>query len=146
MLRALINRLKSKEFRDAFVKAHLTQGLAYQIRDLRVQRGWTQKELAEKLGLKGQSAVARMEDPSYGKLSLATLIKLSGIFDVALSVRFQSYGKFLMEREDLSQKALQAESFENEIPKIIYSMEEIVPYVTLEIKNITKNQSLLIMV
>ena len=139
MLRALINRLKSKEFRDAFVKAHLTQGLAYQIRDLRIQRGWTQKELAEKLGLKGQSAVARMEDPSYGKLSLATLIKLSGIFDVALSVRFQSYGKFLMEREDLSQKALQAESFENEIPKIIYSMEEIVPYITLEIKNIKNN-------
>ena len=139
MLRSLINRLKSKEFRDAFVKAHLTQGLAYQIRDLRIQRGWTQKELAEKLGLKGQSAVARMEDPSYGKLSLATLIKLSGIFDVALSVRFQSYGKFLMDREDLSQKALQAESFENEIPKIIYSMEEIVPYVTLEIKNIKNN-------
>ena len=139
MLRSLINRLKSKEFRDAFVKAHITQGLAYQIRDLRIQRGWTQKELAEKLGLKGQSAVARMEDPSYGKLSLATLIKLSGIFDVALSVRFQSYGKFLMEREDLSQKALQAESFENEIPKIIYSMEEIVPYITLEIKNIKNN-------
>ena len=139
MLRSLINRLKSKEFRDAFVKAHLTQGLAYQIRDLRIQRGWTQKELAEKLGLKGQSAVARMEDPSYGKLSLATLIKLSGIFDVALSVRFQSYGKFLMDREDLSQKALQAESFENEIPKIIYSMEEIVPYITLEIKNIKNN-------
>ncbi|MGR8980558.1 MAG: helix-turn-helix domain-containing protein [Gammaproteobacteria bacterium] len=135
MLRALINRLKSKEFRDAFVKAHLTQGLAYQIRDLRIQRGWTQKELAEKLGLKGQSAVARMEDPSYGKLSLATLIKLSSIFDVALSVRFQSYGKFMIEREDLSHKALQAESFENEIPKIIDSMEAIVPYIPIEMKH-----------
>ena len=128
MLKAIINRLKKKEFRDAFVRSHLTQGLAYQIRDLRIQRGWTQKELAEKLGLKGQSAVARIEDPSYGKLSIATLIKLSSVFDVALSVRFQSYGKFLMEREDLSSAALSVESFESEIPKIIESMDRITRY------------------
>lgn len=128
MLKAIINRLKKKEFRDAFVRSHLTQGLAYQIRDLRIQRGWTQKELAEKLGLKRQSAVARIEDPSYGKLSIATLIKLSSVFDVALSVRFQSYGKFLMEREDLSPAALSAESFESEMPKIIESMDRITRY------------------
>jgi transcriptional regulator with XRE-family HTH domain len=129
MLKAIINRLKKKEFRDAFVRSHLTHGLAHQIRELRIQRGWTQKELAEKLELKGQSAVARMEDPSYGKLSIATLIKLSSVFDVALSVRFQSYGKFLMEREDVSPAALRAESFENEMPKIIESMDSVTNYI-----------------
>jgi transcriptional regulator with XRE-family HTH domain len=139
MLKAIINRLKKKEFRDAFVRSHLTHGLAHQIRELRIQRGWTQKELAQKLELKGQSAVARMEDPSYGKLSIATLIKLSGVFDVALSVRFQSYGKFLMEREDISPAALSAESFENEMPKIIESMDRVSNYINKEIKSTFKD-------
>lgn len=111
----MINRLKKKEFRDAFVVAHITQGLAYQIYELRTQRGWTQQELAGKLGLKRQSAVARMEDPSYGKLSISTLVKLSSVFDVALSIRFQSYSKFLIEVDDVSPAALRAESFEDEV-------------------------------
>lgn len=139
MLKAIFNRLKKKEFRDAFVRSHLTQGLAYQIRDLRIQRGWTQKDMAEKLGLKGQSAVARIEDPSYGKLSIATLIKLSSVFDVALSVRFQSYGKFLIEREDLSPAALSAESFESEMTKIIESMDHVSYYINKEIKSNVKD-------
>jgi transcriptional regulator with XRE-family HTH domain len=139
MLKAIINRLKKKEFRDAFVRSHLTHGLAHQIRELRIQRGWTQKELAEKLELKGQSAVARMEDPSYGKLSIATLIKLSSVFDVALSVCFQSYGKFLLEREDISPAALRAESFENEMPKLIESMDRVSYYVNKEMKSTIKD-------
>jgi len=138
-MRRLINRLTKKEFRDAFVHSHLTHGLAHQIRELRTQRGWTQKELADKLGLKGQSAVARMEDPSYGKLSIATLIKLSSVFDVALSVRFQSYGKFLIEREDISPAALSAESFEIEMPKIIESMDHVSCYINQKITSNYKN-------
>ena len=135
MLKSLINRLKKKEFRDAFVRSHLTHGLAHQIRELRIQRAWTQKELSEKMGLKGQSAVARMEDPSYGKLSITTLIKLSSIFDVALTVQFQSYSKFLLEREDLSPAALSAENFESEMPKIIESMDNIFMYSKAIIKS-----------
>ena len=87
---------------------------------MRVQRGWSQIDLANKLGIKTQSAVARMEDPSYGKLSINTLLKLSSVFDVALSIRFQSFGKFMTEREDLSSKALQAEGFEDD--KLIHSL------------------------
>lgn len=121
-IKAKINRLKRKGFRDAYVRSQLTHGLAYQIQALRSQRGWTQGELAEKLNLKGQSAVARMEDPSYGRLSITTLLKLSSVFDVALSVRFQSYAKFLVEREDVSPSALSVESFEVEIPKVMESI------------------------
>lgn len=123
MLRPKINRLKRKGFRDAFVRSHLTHGLAHQIRTLRIQRNWTQEELAQKLGLKTQSAVARLENPSYGRLSIATLLKLSSVFDVALSVRFVSYGKFLYEREDVSPAELSAESFEVEMPRIIEALE-----------------------
>lgn len=128
MLKAKINRLKNKEFRDAYVRSQLTHGLAHQIRALRNQRGWTQEEMAERLGLKGQSAVARMEDPAYGRLSVATLLKLSSAFDVALSVRFLSFGKFLLEREDVSPNALSAESFEVEAPRILEDIDHVSNY------------------
>ena len=120
MLTEKINKLKKKSFRDAYVRSHLTHGIAHQIRDLRKQRGWSQSDLANKLGVKSQSTIARMEDPSYGNLSMNTLLKLSSVFDVALSIRFQSYGKFLFEREDLSEKAMQAEGFEDD--KIINNL------------------------
>ncbi len=109
-----VDRFKRKAFREAYVESHITQGLAYQIKALRTQRGWSQKDLSDKLGLKNQSAIARLEDPSYGKLSITTLLKLSNIFDVALSIRFQSFEKFLHEREDLSEKALQVLPYEEE--------------------------------
>lgn len=133
MFKAKINRLQRKGFRDAFVRSHLAHGLAHQIRALRTQRGWTQGELAAKLGLKQQSAVARLEDPSYGRLTIATLLKLSSVFDVALSVRFLSYGKFLTEREDLSPAALGAESFDVEIPRILEDFERVSHYSNMRI-------------
>lgn len=128
MIRKLLGRLKKKGFRDAYVRSHLAHGLAHQIRALREQRGWTQIDLAQKLGLRTQSAIARMEDPSYGKLSVATLLKLSSVFDVALSVRFISFGKFLSDREDVSPQSLGAEDFEAESTRIIDDLERVDHY------------------
>lgn len=122
-MKSKLNRLKLKEFRDAYIRSHLSQGLAFQISALRKQRGWSQAELAKKLGVSSQSTVARMEDPSYGKLSIATLLKLSSIFDVALSVKFEGYGKYLAERIDLSPSALAAESFDVELPKLLDAID-----------------------
>lgn len=139
MLKAKINRLKKKAFRDAFVRSHLAHGLAHQIRTLRVQREWSQGELAKKLGLKGQSAIARMEDPSYGRLSMGTLLKLSSVFDVALSVRFTSFGKFLLEREDVSPLALSAESFEVEAPKVLEDIERSDHYVRMKVASVVSD-------
>lgn len=132
MLKRKFERLKKKGFRDAFVRSHLTHGVAHQIRALREQRGWTQTDLAKKLGLRTQSAIVRMEDPSYGKLSIATLLKLSSAFDVALSVKFVSFSKFLVEREDVSPAALATESFDNEAPRILDSIERFDHYLALE--------------
>ncbi|MFZ2162504.1 MAG: helix-turn-helix transcriptional regulator [Sideroxyarcus sp.] len=118
-----LKRLKSKGFRDAYVKATIEQGIAYQIRALRTQRGLSQKELALKLGKTQQSAIARLEDPSYGKFSLSTLEELSAAFDVALLVKFVPYSRLLEETDDLSPAAISAESFEVEYPKIEAALE-----------------------
>lgn len=115
MLNNLLSKLRQKPYRDAYVKAHVSQGLAHQIAAMRQQRGWSQQDLAEKLSLKSQSAVARMEDPGYGKLSIATLLKLASVFDVALSIRFQPYSRFVRERQDVSAAALEVKPFDQEV-------------------------------
>ncbi len=80
--------------RHAYVEAEVITGLAHQVRILRLQRGWTQRELALRLETT-QAAVSRLEDPSYGRYSLATLLQLSKVFDTGLQVRFISLVRML---------------------------------------------------
>jgi transcriptional regulator with XRE-family HTH domain len=104
-------KLRRKPYRDAYVKAHLEQGLAFQIKEMRVSRGLTQRQLAKELDLGSQSAVARLEDPSYGRMSLATLSKVAAFFDVAFMAKMVPYSRFLAEVKDVSPRALLVDSF-----------------------------------
>lgn len=87
----VLDRLRSDfqdlDYRRGYVEAELAARVAIQIRRLREDRGWTQKELAEKAGTK-QSAISKLEDPGYGRSSLSVLQKLAEVFDVALDVAF----------------------------------------------------------
>src|SRR5713226_7367760 len=109
----LILKLKNKKYRDAYVSAHVRNGNAYQIRALREQQGLTQGELGKK-ARKPQNVISRLEDPSYGKASIPTLLDLAAAFDVALLVKFVPFSKLLKEVEDLSPEALSAKSFEED--------------------------------
>ena len=113
-----LKRLKEKGFRDAYVQANIEHGVAHQIRLMREARGWSQTELADKASLGPQSGVARLEDPSYGRFTIATLLKLASTFDVALLVKFVPFGKLLQETEDLSASTLAPERFAVELPKL----------------------------
>jgi ribosome-binding protein aMBF1 (putative translation factor) len=64
--RQLISRLHNKEARDAFVEQEILAGLPFQIRALRRDRGWSQHQLAERLGMT-QEGVSRLENPNYGR-------------------------------------------------------------------------------
>lgn len=114
MRQTKLAKLRRPSYRNAYVKAHLTQGLAFQIRALRKSRGLTQGQLAKRLELGGQSAVARLEDPSYGRMSMQTLLKVGEFFDVALITKFVPYSRFLREVEDISEESMAVESFEDE--------------------------------
>ena len=109
----LITELRDKDYRDGFVEGHVRTGLAYQIRALRDARNWSQEELGKRLGT-SQSVVARLENPDYGKFSLTTLLKLASTFDVALDVRFTSFGELIETTSDLSPEALDAPSFDDD--------------------------------
>jgi transcriptional regulator with XRE-family HTH domain len=86
--------LDNKKFRDAFVSSRLSQLIAMQVKVLREEMGWTQAELAKKLGT-SQNAVYRLENPRYGKHSISTLRKVASVFDVGLVVRFEPYSRML---------------------------------------------------
>jgi len=105
------------EYRQAYLEASIEQGLAWQIRANRKQRGWSQEDLANKIGT-GQSAVSRLEDPAYGGHSMATLVSIAHAFDCALIVKFAPYSELGRLSEDLSPKALYAPSFTEEAKEI----------------------------
>jgi transcriptional regulator with XRE-family HTH domain len=92
---SLIRKLKkSKEYRDAFVDSEISVGLPFQIRALREQRTWSQKELAEATSML-QPRICAMEQAGYGNFTLNTLKKLAAAFDVGLVVRFAPFGEMV---------------------------------------------------
>lgn len=85
--RQIADSLSEKEYRDSFVIEEINTGVPFQIRAMRQARGWSQKELAARMGMT-QEGVSRLENPDYGKLTLTTLKRLASAFDVGLAVRF----------------------------------------------------------
>lgn len=112
-------RLESKRARDAFVAAELINGIASQIRVLRQQRGWSQKDLADKLGT-SQGVVSRLEDPSYGRFSIKTLLDLGCIFDVSIVARFLPFSQAVPVTWDTRKEALEAEPFDEDVKRICF--------------------------
>jgi transcriptional regulator with XRE-family HTH domain len=107
---SLIEQLKDKEYRDAFVSAHINVGIPFQIRALRDKAPWTQKELAENAGMK-QSWISKIENPGYSGFSLKTLLKLASVFDVGLVVRFVPISELVEWELNLSNNSLLAAPF-----------------------------------
>lgn len=112
----LLNRRKwkKKEYRHAYMQSAIEQGIAWQIKINRERRSMSQSTLAEAIGSK-QSAISRAEDPSYGRHSLDTLVKIANTFDCALQVKFVPYSKLARDSHDLSAEALYAPSYSEEI-------------------------------
>lgn len=111
-------RLKNRpNARHAFIEAESMTAIATQIRVLRVQRGWTQIELARKLR-SSQAVISRMEDPSYGRLSLRSLVELAKVFDTGLQVRFVSLVKQLRDTWVIHRSDLEVPSFEDEAANV----------------------------
>ena len=111
--RKLIEKLRKRAYRHAYLAEHVRRGIAYQIRALRVQRGCSQGKLSKLLG-KPQSVVCRLEDPSYGKVSVQTLLEVANIYDVALEVRFVPYSLFVQRTRDVSPASIQVTEFKDE--------------------------------
>lgn len=109
----LINELKNKQYRDAFVSSHVDIGIPYQIRILRDQRSWTQRDLADRTGWK-QAWIARIENPNCIGFSLKTLKTLASAFDVAVIVRFVPISNLVQWELEISPESLKAVTFDED--------------------------------
>ena len=106
----LVKSLYDPEYRRALAD-DIGTGIAFQIRRLREDRGWTQGELAQQTS-KRQETISQWENPNYGSYTLNTLKDLAGAFDVALVVRFAPFSELIEWTTNLSPGRLAPPSFE----------------------------------
>lgn len=112
-----LRRINRKDARTAYVEAELVNGLAAQIRANRKRRNWSQAALAERIGTT-QNVVSRLEDPSYGRYSIKSLLKLAEVFDVALIARFVPHSTLVAATWDTRPAALEVASYEEDIANL----------------------------
>lgn len=110
----LLSSLDDEEYRQEFTAEHVGVGLAYQMRQIRESRGWTQADLAQRTG-KAQGTISQLEDPDYGRFTLGTLKKLAKAFDVGLLVRFVRFGDLADWTIGLTPERLAPISYDEEV-------------------------------
>lgn len=114
----LLDSWKDREYRFTFVRERVRASVALQIRALREQRNqMTQKELAEAIG-KAQTWISVLEDPEYGKMSVATLLTLAEAFDTDLEIKFRPFSRALHELTRQGPEYFEVRSFEEELPDL----------------------------
>ena len=109
----LRRNLRDPEYRHGYADEHLNLTLATQIKVLREQRGWSQGELAHKIGTK-QTGVSRLESVNYSRWTIATIKKLAKAFDLRLKVSFEGFGALWEDVLRTSRESLQRPSFEDD--------------------------------
>lgn len=108
--RQLIEELKDKAYREAFVATHIDNGIAFQIRTIRKVNNWTQKDLGDKADMK-QERISVLEDPNKINFNVDTLRRIASAFDVGLMIRFVPFSDLVKWDKDLSPESLQVTSF-----------------------------------
>ncbi len=96
-LKRLASKLQDKAYRDGYVGARARRFLAHQMRALRGDL--SQAEFGRLID-KPQSVVSRWEDPTYGKMTLASLLDVAARLDRALVVQFMDWPSFVAISED----------------------------------------------
>jgi ribosome-binding protein aMBF1 (putative translation factor) len=84
---------KSASYRKAFARTLHQIDLAMLVREMREESGFTQSELAKKVGTT-QSVIARLEDAEYTGHSLAMLERIATVCGVALKLHAEKKPHF----------------------------------------------------
>jgi transcriptional regulator with XRE-family HTH domain len=100
--REKLEALRDKPYQEAHASAGISAGVSTQIQQMRKERNWSQRALAEKIGTK-QPAVSRIENAESGpEFQIRTLLKIASAFDVGLMVRFVPFDEVLDDQAALT--------------------------------------------
>ena len=112
-LRTLRDKLaQSKSARVAFVSSNIEMAVPVQIKALRDSRGWTQRDLADAMGVQ-QPVVSRLEQLGAG-VSLRKLKAAAAAFDVGLVVRLVPFSELARWAVALTPDSLSAPAFDSD--------------------------------
>jgi transcriptional regulator with XRE-family HTH domain len=114
---SLVEQLRDKEYRDAFVASQIRIGLPMQCRALRESRTLTQPQLAEAAGM-SQPRISEIERPGERKLNIDTLLRLASAFDVALQVRFVTFSEFVDDDDSIDFDSYHVYPFDEDIARL----------------------------
>lgn len=109
----LVKIFRNRERRHRMASEFRKIGLAAQIREMRVGRGWTQAQVAAESG-KVQETISQVENPDYGRYTITTLDRLADAFDVPLFVRFGTWGELADRIAGLSPEDLAVPDFDHD--------------------------------
>lgn len=90
----LLSLLKDRRVCHLFAGIELRREIARQVREHRLARGWSQGDLAKKAGL-SEGVIARVENPDGDDPEILDLQQIARALDVALSIRFISWGELV---------------------------------------------------
>ena len=110
----------SKDYRHAFIEESIATRLTTQIHSLRVERGWSPQDFADKLGKK-LSWVYRLEDPTEPPPTIPTLLGVAEALDIGLDVRFRRFSELLDDATTLTPESFLVPSFESEVKSRAFS-------------------------
>lgn len=109
----LLEALRDKNRRHHLASVVTKRGLAEQIREMRLARGWTQTDLAHATN-KVQETISQLENPNYGNYTLKTLQRLAEAFDVTLTVRFDPFSELVRRLTELTPEDLAVPDYEHD--------------------------------
>jgi transcriptional regulator with XRE-family HTH domain len=117
-MKKFFNRLKNdfanKKYAHGYMESHAVSRLAAQIYALRIQRGWSQDQLAEYSGV-AQERISKIESADFDSLTMKTLQKFSRAFDVNLHIAFDSFSHGILDVANLSREQLEVISREEDL-------------------------------
>uniref|UniRef100_A0A6M3IH09 Putative DNA binding, helix-turn-helix domain containing protein n=1 Tax=viral metagenome TaxID=1070528 RepID=A0A6M3IH09_9ZZZZ len=110
LVKSLKRAFRDKQYRHGYVDDFLNVSIATQIKVLREQCGWSQKELADQAGML-QPRISVLENINYSSWSIKVLKKIAEAFDLTLCVSFESFGRRVKDIEKFGRKELERNSF-----------------------------------
>ncbi len=114
LVKTLVTEFDDKEYAHAYMEEFSNMAIAAQIKALREQRGWTQKQLAEASGMK-QERICALEDVDYDAWTIKVLRRIAKAFDLTVKVSFEKFSSGILDVSKISAETLKRSSREEDL-------------------------------
>lgn len=114
LIKTLTAEFHDKEYAHAYIEDFSNMAIAAQIKSLREQRGWTQKELADISNMK-QERICALEDVDYDAWTIKTLRKLSKAFDLTIKFSFEKFSDGILDISKINNESLKRTSRQEDL-------------------------------